>query len=1614
MITFRNRGYKTIVRPLGLTLSLSLSALLVACSGGGSSSNSSGLAEVVNPPPAPTPTTLTLEGTAAIGAPIIDGTVTARCADGSGFTQDIKTETDGSWSGEIDSAALPCALQVSGGTPPVTLHSYAAAAGTINITPLTDLVLALATSSTPQDWFSSFDGSSVDIGTASGTLLDTFSTNGFEIPATGNPFTTPFATDGSGWDGLLDELGQAVADDPALADHAALVALVKDGNLGNLPAAPVPVKYSVTGTVSGASGNVTWNTTVAGKLVHNGGSTDGAVTFSPDGGISEGSNWLVAISAAPAGQNCQVSNGSGTLTAEVTNVAIVCTDVATYSLSGTISGATAAVSWEARKNGVAHNSGSNANGAVTFTLPAGIEENNAWRVVVTTAPAGQTCSVSNGNGTLTSNVSNIAIQCSDKPVIPDTYTISGSVSGATGAVQWQTLKGGNVYHSGSNANGNVAFTTAAGMDEGSVWSVQVVAPPAGQTCAVGNGSGTLAANVTTVSISCRDRNTTPSDAIYDFSSLNLKPAVPSMTPIAPSVSPVDPSPDIAALYAKLGERELARVFAPAPDNLELEFDSYQREYTIIQRDPNSSWVRRLSINPGADDEVNTADDVIYAYTLYPDGQAGIQYSFTNPGPDGAWFTEDDAAGEHLSGRSVYFPTGVVLEYEDASEGVILIVPFLETGADGKLFTADDIANYSTGYQIAILDGEGNRGQIVTYTGYGADRLWFTADDIVNNYVMVTSALAGRQVISVTYNSAGVDKNWFSGDDAVSQHTQIQLGSDYKPRYSAVYDTRGSDGTWFTADDRVMAWTYYGYDEDGNAVLVATHSSRGSDGTWFTADDTAIGLVSLKDENGRSIVEASITGMGPDGVWLSGDESLAYGYSYTRYDDNGNRILNAAMQSAGPDGKWFTADDMPTAAYNYWIYEYDAQNRLTRQVLYDPALAPGTPAFSEEQVSRYTVYSPDFTTSVSVYRDYYGSNFGDDGVPFTADDFIPYPYTVNTQTGYEQFNQSGPDATWFTSDDIRSGYVVNQYDGNRKTLEQFFDANGEVVSYSEMTEITANSYRTDHYQVDDTGTPVITGYNIVVEDGNGYPRNTTWYTVDDVITNVGYTEYDSRGNVTRQSSAYSPGTDGIWGTSDDYGYYDVRDYNSDNEITTWFNEYPGSDGVWGTLDDYTTLGDIAILDYDIDALPGNTGYFPLSCDDLMSVASGSINVEVRDQNGDPLAGAVAQLNSQGSTATTNANGEASFSGLSGTQDLHLFKDGYAWESFYCVAPGSDVTVQARLTSRSELANNSKVNFQATPGNEYFTLRMLNDQGELLSTGAYASGNGGEYGQTYGTVLFAQPAGSEVTGELWALQTDRYGVFTGAQSLGQQTHTTIGSNQFTDYQPIELSFTTAAPMPVAVSGNAVGPGNNYTQMYVSLGGFYDLPFRYNSTLGGAFAVVPDVADVTLPALAQPTGIKAKGENWQAWYPGDYPELGGDVFLASIITGFQYEPLIQTQQAAGDQPVIVWTPARQVKEAAFITVTSLELRSAVDGKGWYPHWTVHVPAGNTSVELPRVPAGISEALLPQSKYTMVLRSRAIPALDYHMAVGTQDLHNLSPALATEVLSTGNDFDGGNVLLR
>ncbi|MCB1836342.1 MAG: hypothetical protein KDH99_01865, partial [Alcanivoracaceae bacterium] len=969
-----------------------------------------------------------------------------------------------------------------------------------------------------------------------------------------------------------------------------------------------------------------------------------------------------------------------------------------------------------------------------------------------------------------------------------------------------------------------------------------------------------------------------------------------MVPTPPAGVPTSPATEIEGLFLQLGAAERAKIFAPAPIDRSTVVDSVystSQTYEVLERTADNSWLRQVTMMFGADGEPNTADDSIEAYTIYPYGQLGVAYSFIHPGPDAIWFTEDDVAGVHYLGKVVYFPNGALLEYEGASEGAVLIIPCLDPGTDGLPFSADDKPGCSLGYQVAVLDGADNRGQVVTYDAAGPDGLWFTADDRVKNYTLVTYNGTGVGVASVLYNGDGADNIWFTADDDVQLHTLTKLGDDFKPRYTATYNNRGVDSTWFTADDVVQSWTYYGYDANGNNILVATHASKGSDGIWFTADDSATATISLKDDNGYPMLSGQITsgGMGPDGRWLSGDETL-FGYTYNEYNDAGLQTRTVTMQSSGPDGKWFTADDQPGLYGNYWIRELTPDNRIQKQIYFDASLSPGARAFSDVHRSRYTVYSPDFSTSVSVYRDQYGSSFGADGEPFTEDDIIGWPYSVTTPTGLDQFNQPGPDGTWFTADDVRSNYVVYSYDGLRRT-EQRFDANDSIISYTEIVPISASSYRLNSYALDEFDALVLSSYSIIDEDINGYPLVTTYYDLSDMITNVEYTERDADGNIIRQGWSYSPGNDGIWATSDDYSYYALYFFNMSGEQIASGMERVGPDGIWGTEDDTISIDSISQLEYDLDVLALNGGVNADTCGTLLSGlgASGDINLLVRDQNGAPLSGVVAQLGPNGATVTTDGNGEAAFVGLSGTQDVHLFKDGYAWESFYCVAPGLDVTLASTLSSLTVAAEESKVSFYIEPTNKNVTLRLLDAQGKSVAARSLSTSSGAEAGTTYGDLLFNLPAGTEVSGELWVFEVDySSGRLVSAQSLGQQTYTTIPWNSYPsvqDREQITVSLPTSDLVPVAFDGSLVRPhGVGFGTFGVSLDDLFVLPFNYESALGDSAAMAPGV-DVTLPATAQPTAVVAYTSLWTARYPGVFPEIANGTFVASIITGFQYGP-------------------------------------------------------------------------------------------------------------------------------
>ncbi len=125
-------------RTHSFALCASVLMTLTACGDGVNTASSS--------PPA-------LTGLAATGAAIPNADVTARCVSGDPLTG--KTNTDGIFTLQLpDTHTAPCMLEVLNGS--AKLYSFATAAGRVNITPATDLVLAHALGGSPEAEFASF------------------------------------------------------------------------------------------------------------------------------------------------------------------------------------------------------------------------------------------------------------------------------------------------------------------------------------------------------------------------------------------------------------------------------------------------------------------------------------------------------------------------------------------------------------------------------------------------------------------------------------------------------------------------------------------------------------------------------------------------------------------------------------------------------------------------------------------------------------------------------------------------------------------------------------------------------------------------------------------------------------------------------------------------------------------------------------------------------------------------------------------------------------------------------------------------------------------------------------------------------------------------------------------------------------------------------------------------------------------------------------------------------------------------------------------------------------------------------------------------------------------
>jgi uncharacterized repeat protein (TIGR03803 family) len=452
--------------PLGaLTLSCALGFLLLA-SGCGSDQGS------VSQTPTPTPTPTyslggTVSGLSGSGLTLGNGATTVPVAAGA------------------TSFTLSSAL-ASGTTYAITVLSQPAdqtctvaqGSGTIGTANVGNVVVTCATQSFP------LGGTITGLGQSTGLAL-TDGTDTLSVSAGSTSFTLPTAV----------AVGSSYAVTVS-AQPTGLACSVSHGS-GTMPASAVNTvqvsctdqPFSLGGTISGLGANTglvlsdgTDSLTVAAN----------ATTFTLPTKLAFGSPYAVTVSSAPAGLTCSVSNGSGTLpAANVTNVAITCSDQS-FTLGGTIQGLSST-------GLVLANNGDTLNvtsGATSFTMPTSVAYTSPYNIIVQTQPTNETCTVSNGSGTMpAANVTNVAVTCA-----VNTYTIGGSISGltATGLV----LQNNGADNTTIAANA-MQFTLNTGLVSGSSYAITVRTQPSGLACTVTNGTGTVASqNADNVSIAC--------------------------------------------------------------------------------------------------------------------------------------------------------------------------------------------------------------------------------------------------------------------------------------------------------------------------------------------------------------------------------------------------------------------------------------------------------------------------------------------------------------------------------------------------------------------------------------------------------------------------------------------------------------------------------------------------------------------------------------------------------------------------------------------------------------------------------------------------------------------------------------------------------------------------------------------------------------------------------------------------------------------------------------------------------------------------------------------------------------------------------------------------------
>ena len=173
-----------------------------------------------------------------------------------------------------------------------------------------------------------------------------------------------------------------------------------------------------------------------------------------------------------------------------------------YSVGGGVSGLTGSL---VLQNNGGDNLTVTRNGG--FTFPTLVPQGSSYRVTVLTQPLNQLCTVANGTGVASANVSNVAVTC----VTQATYTIGGTISGLNAA--GLQISAGST--SVAPASGATSFTFPDAVTGDVVYDVGVTAQPAGHTCVILNAHGVVgSSDVDDIEVRCINNVTSPLVGTY--------------------------------------------------------------------------------------------------------------------------------------------------------------------------------------------------------------------------------------------------------------------------------------------------------------------------------------------------------------------------------------------------------------------------------------------------------------------------------------------------------------------------------------------------------------------------------------------------------------------------------------------------------------------------------------------------------------------------------------------------------------------------------------------------------------------------------------------------------------------------------------------------------------------------------------------------------------------------------------------------------------------------------------------------------------------------------------------------------------------------------------------